>query len=76
VSTAGDQVIVCLRNPKATPQSITIAGDDLGGSADDLTPVWGRDGLLTHVAPGDVVPVELEPFEVLLVSGRAGGAGP
>ena len=71
VSAAQGETVLCLRNPAGRAQKLTLAGWELGGSAHDLTAVWGRAGAVPRELGGqDTAVVELEPFEVVLVSGR------
>jgi hypothetical protein len=70
LSSAGGEVIVCLRNPTGRPTGLSLDPAELGGGVEDLTPVWGRAALPRRVAGSERVTVELEPFEVVLVSGR------
>ncbi|MGH9222777.1 MAG: hypothetical protein ACRD2W_03005 [Acidimicrobiales bacterium] len=67
VSEAGGQVIVCLRNPSRRPQSLAVPV-----AASDVEVVWGR---RPHV-DGGTVTADLDPFEVVLVSGRWRGGSP
>ena len=81
VSSGRGRVVLCVRNPSRRAQGMVVDAADLGARAADLTPVWGRAGAVPRrLAPGQVAMVELEPFEVVLVSGRTGspegGAGP
>ena len=74
VSVGQGQVVLCLRNPSGRTRALSVPSADLigpGTSARDLTSVWGRpDTVPRELAEGQTVSVELEPFEVVLVSGR------
>jgi hypothetical protein len=64
---AGGEVIVCVRNPSGRGQAMSLTGPDLsGGTVEDLQPVWGVGGPAGRTLEG----VELDPFEVVLLSGR------
>ncbi|MDQ4096918.1 MAG: hypothetical protein M3144_03480, partial [Actinomycetota bacterium] len=65
VSVAGGEVIACVRNPSARPQDMSLTTRDLlGGTVEDLRPVWGR------TVGRTLQSLELDPFEVAVLSGR------
>jgi hypothetical protein len=65
VSIAGGEAVICARNPSARPQTMALTAPNLfGGTVADVQPVWGRTVGRTLDA------LELEPFEVVLLTGR------
>ena len=68
------RVVLCLRNPVGRTQELSLSALDLAGpgtTACGLAPVWGRaTAVSATIGPGETASVELEPFEVVLVSGR------
>jgi len=67
VSEAGGRAVACLRNPSGRAQSIEVPV-----AVTDIETVWGR---APRVGPGSLT-ADLDPFEVVLVSGRARPRGP
>jgi hypothetical protein len=62
----GGDAIVCLRNPSGRTRAVSLGPNDLaGGELVDVEAVWTE-----RRAPRPSVPTELEPFEVVLLSGR------
>ncbi len=71
LSSAGGRVVLCLRNPRAAAQAMALVLDE---GAVDLEPVWGRASAVpARLAAGARADLELEPFEVVVVSGRSPG---
>jgi hypothetical protein len=83
LSASGKQAILCVRNPGGRDAALTLTAQELGGTVQDLEPVWGRAAVHRLADPPErpgrdrgrvpglpILEVELEPFEVVVVTGR------
>ena len=66
LSEAGGEAVLCLRNPRAVAQPLALA---FAAGLAGVEPVYGRAGAVPAVVD-PAAEVELEPFEVVVVSGR------
>ncbi|HEX6597449.1 MAG TPA: hypothetical protein VF045_10965, partial [Acidimicrobiales bacterium] len=66
LSEAGGEAVLCVRNPRAAAQPLSLA---FAAGLEDFEPVYGRAGAVPSAVDA-ATEVELGPFEVVVVSGR------